>query len=151
MSLIDDAIQAYAKDQLENKEDEEEEKKKFIEGGLQIIRDRFGDNLKIEVIPDKEDGIIFFVDGLKMGVKRYQGYYNIFLVQKCPKCDTEYEDHIINLKNIGKAIQEGHTSYDCEKILKEREPIKELTTDEKLIEELIEVLRTFIRENASEL
>lgn len=144
MSLIDDAIKAYANDQLENKEEGEKEKKKFIEDSIQNIRDRFGDNLKIEVISDKEGGVAFLVDGLKMRLRKSQGYYNIFLVQKCPKCDTEFEDHIINLKNIGKAIQEGHTSYDCEKI--EREPVKELTTDERLIE----ALRTFVRENASE-
>lgn len=146
MSLMNDAIQAYAKDQLENKEADEKEKKKFIEDGLQNIRDRFGDNIKIEVISDKEGGTAFLVDGLKMRLRKYQGYYNIYLVQKCPKCDTEYEDHIINLKNIGKAIQGGHAPYDCEEILKEREPVKELTTDEKLIE----ALRTFVHENASE-
>jgi len=146
MSLIDDAVQAHAKDQLENKELEEKEKKKFIEDCLQNIRDRFGDNLKIEVISDKEGGIAFLVDGLKMRLRKSQGYYNIYLVQTCPKCDTEYEGHIINLKNIGKALQEGHVSYDCEKILKEGESIKEFTTDEKLIV----ALRTFVRENASE-
>jgi hypothetical protein len=146
MSLVNDAIQAYAKDQLENKEEGEKEKKKFIEDGIQNIKDRFGDNLKIEVISDKEGGVAFLVEELKMRLRRSQGYYNIYLVQKCPKCDTEYEDHIINLKNIGKAIQDGHASYDCEKILKEREPVKEFTTDEKLIL----ALRTFVRENASE-
>src|SRR3990167_2876031 len=146
MSLIDDAKQAYAKDQLENKEEKEQEKKKFIEDGLQNIRDRFGDNLKIEVISDKEDGIAFLVDGLKMRLRKSQGYYDTYLVQKCPKCDTEYEEHIINLKNMGKAIQEGHVSYDCGKILKDREQVKEFTTDEKLIL----ALRTFVRENASE-
>lgn len=146
MGLKDDAIQAYAKDQLENKEAEEKEKKKFIEDGLQNIRDRFGDNLKIDVISDKEGGIAFLVEGLKMRVRRSQGYYDVYLVQKCPKCDTEYEDHIINLKNIGKALQEGHSSYECEKILKERDKVKEFTTDEKLIL----ALRTFVRENASE-
>lgn len=146
MGLKDDAIQAYAKDQLENKEAEEKEKKKFIEDGLQNIRDRFGDNLKIDVISDKEGGIAFLVEGLKMRVRRSQGYYDVYLVQKCPKCDTEYEDNIINLKNIGKALQEGHSSYECEKILKERDKVKEFTTDEKLIL----ALRTFVRENASE-
>lgn len=146
MSLIDDAIQAHTKDQLENKEGEEKEKKKFIEDCIQNIKDRFGDNLKIEVISDKEDGVAFLVDGLKMRLRRHQGLYNISLVQKCPKCDTEYENHIVNLKNIGKAIQEGHNTYDCEKILKERELVKEFTTDEKLIL----ALRTFVRENASE-
>lgn len=146
MSLIDDAVKAHAKDQLESKEAEEKETKKFIEDGIQNIRDRFGDNLNIEVISDKEVGIAFLVDGLKMRLRKSQGYYNIYLVQTCPKCGTEYEDHIINLKNIGKAIQEGHASYDCEKILKEREPVKELTTEERLIG----ALRTFVRENASE-
>mgnify|MGYP003395087827 CR=1 FL=1 len=146
MSLKDDAMQTYAKDQLESKEEEEKEKKKFIEDGLQNIRDRFGDSLKIEVISDKEVGVAFLVDGLKMRLRRHQGYYNIYLVQTCQKCGTEYEGHIMSLKNIGKAIQEGHASYDCEKILKEKEPVKELTTDEKLIE----ALRTFVRENASE-
>ena len=146
MSLIDDAIQAHAKDQLENKELEEKEKKKYIEDCIQDIRDKLGDNLKIEVISDKEGGITFLVDGLKMRLRKSQGYYNIYLVQTCPKCGTEYTEHIVNLKNIGKAIQEGHASYDCEKILKERESVKEPTTEEKLIE----ALRTFIRENSSE-
>lgn len=143
---MEDAIKAYEKDQLENKETEEKEEKKYIEDCIQNIRERFGDDLNIEVIYDKEDSIAFSVDGLKMRLRKYQGYYNISLVQTCQKCGTEFEDHIINLKNIGKALQEGHVSYDCEKILKEREPVKELTTDEKLIE----ALRTFIRENASE-
>ncbi len=146
MSLKDDAMQAHAKGQLESKEEEEKEKKKYIEDCLQNIRDRFGDNLKIEMIPDKEGGIAFLVDGLKMRLRRHQGYYNISLVQTCQKCGTEYEEHIVNLKNIGKALQEGHDSYNCERILKEREPVKELTTDEKLIL----ALRAFVRENASE-
>lgn len=147
MSLLDDAVKAYAKDQLEIKEAEEKEKKKLIDGVIQSIRERFGDNLKIELISDKE-GVTFLVDGLlKMRARRSRGYYNIYLVQKCPKCDTEYEDHIVNLKNIGKALQEGHASYDCEKILKEKKEVKELTTEEKLVD----VLRTFIRENSSEL
>lgn len=146
MSLIDDAIQAHTKDQLENKELEEKEKKKYIEDCIQNIKDRFGDNLKIEVISDKERGVAFLVDELKMRLRKSQGYYNIYLVQKCPKCDTEFEDHIINLKNIGKTLQEGHALYDCNKILKERESVKEPTTEEKLIEDL----RTFIRENSSE-
>lgn len=145
MGLKEDAMDVYAKDQLENKEEEEKEKKKFIEDGVQNIRDRFGDNLKIEV-SDKEDDIVFLVDGLKMRLRKAQGYYSIYLVQKCLRCDTEYEEHIINLKNIGKALQKGHASYDCEKILKEREPVKELTTEERLID----ALRTFVRENASE-
>lgn len=142
---MEDAIQAYAEDQLENKEAEEKEKKRFIEDGIRSIREKFGDNLKIEVIFDKEGYVAFLVDGLKMRVRRHQGYHNTFLVQTCPKCGAEYEDHIVNIKNIGKAIMEGHSAYDCEKILKEREPVKELTTDEKLID----VLRTFVRENSS--
>lgn len=146
MSLMEDAIQAHAKDQLENKELEEKETKKYIEDCLQNIKDRFGDNLKIEMISDKEGGIAFLVDGLKMRLRKSQGYYNIYLVQTCQKCGTEYEEHVVNLKNIGKALQEGHDSYNCERILKEREPVKELTTDEKLIE----ALRDFVRENASE-
>jgi len=146
MSLADDAIQAHIKDQLKSKEDEEKEKNKFIEDCTQNIRDRFGDNVEIEVISDKEYGTTFLVDELKMRLRKHQGYYNIYIVQTCPKCDTEFESHIINLKNIGKAIQDGHASYDCEKILKEKELVKELTTDEKLIE----ALRTFVRENASE-
>lgn len=146
MSLMEDAIQAHAKDQLENKELEEKEKKKYIEDCLQNIRDRFGDNLKIEMISDKEGSIAFLVDGLKMRLRRHQGYYNISLVQTCQKCGTEYEEHVVNLKNIGKAIQEGHNTYDCEKILKERESVKEPTAEEKLIE----ALRAFIRENSSE-
>ena len=146
MSLKDDAMQAHAKGQLESKEEEEKEKKKYIEDCLQNIKDRFGDNLKIEMISDKEGGIAFLVDGLKMRLRKSQGYYNIYLIQTCQKCGTEFEDHVINLKNIGNALQDGHASYECEKILKEREPVKELTTDEKLIE----ALRTFIRENSSE-
>ena len=147
MSLADDAIKAHAKDQLELKESEEIEKKKFIEDGIKNIREKFGDNLKVEVISDHGlTDIAFLVEGLKMRLKRSQGYYNIYLVQKCPKCGTEYEDHIVNLKNIGKALQEGHSSYDCEKILKEREPVKDWTTEEKLVD----ALRTFVRENASE-
>lgn len=147
MSLIEDAIQAHAKGQLENKEEEEKEKKKYIEDCIQNIKDRFGDNLKIEVISDKDIGVAFLVDGLKMRLRKYQGYYNISLVQTCPKCGTEYEEHIINLKNIGKALQEGHASYDCNKILKERESVKEPTTEEKLID----ALRNFVYENVSEL
>lgn len=146
MSLIDDAMKAHAKDQLESKENKEKEKKKLVEDAIEDIKDKFGDNLNIEVISDKEGGMAFLVDGLKMRVKRYHGYYTIYLVQMCQKCGTEYEDHIINLKNIGKAIQEGHNSYDCEKILKEKEQVKELTTEKKLID----ALRTFIHENASE-
>ena len=73
MSLAQDAIQAHAKDQLENKELEEKEKKKYIEDCLQNIKDRFGDNLKIEMISDKEGGIAFLVDELKMRLKKHQG------------------------------------------------------------------------------
>jgi homospermidine synthase len=146
MSLIEDAKQAYAKDQLEINEDKEKEIKKFVEDGIQCIKEKFGDNLNIDVISDKEGDIVFLVDGLKMRVRRSQGYYSIYLVQICPKCGAEYEDIIINLKNIGRAIQEGHTWYDCEKILKEKGPVKELTTEEKLIE----ALRTFVQENLYE-
>lgn len=143
MSLVDDAIKAYTKDQLEIKEDIEKENKKFIEDGINNIREKFGDNLKVEVISDHGlTGVVFLVEGLKMRLKRYQGYYNIYLVQTCPKCKIEYEEHIISLKDIGKALQEGHASYDCEKILKDREPVKELTTEEKLLD----ALRTFILE-----
>ncbi len=146
MSLVSDAIQAHAKDQLEKKEEEEKERKKYIEDCIQNIKDRFGDNLEIEIMTDKEDGIAFLVDGLKMRLRKSQGYYNIFLVQRCQKCDTEFEDHIINLKNIGKSLLEGHASYDCGKILKERESVKELTTDEKLIVSF----RAFVQENLYE-
>ena len=146
MGLMEDAIQAYINDQLENKEVEEKEKKKLIDDGIQSIKEKFGDDLKIGVISEKEGSVAFIVDGLKMKARKHQGYYNIYLVQTCPKCGAEYENHIINIKNIGKAIHDGHHSYDCEKILKEREPVKELTTDEKLLD----VLKTFIRENASE-
>ena len=146
MSLVDDAIQAYAKDRLANKESEEKEKKKLIEDGIQNIKDRFGDNLKIDVTSDKDGDVIFLVDGIKMKVRRYQGYYNIHLVQTCPKCKEEYTDTVISLKDIGKLLKEGHNSLDCEKVLKAKEPVKEWTTEEKLIE----ALRTFIRENSSE-
>lgn len=147
MSLMEDAIKAYTKDQLEIKEEEEKGKKEFIEDGIKDIRERFGDNLKVEVTSDHGlTDVIFLVEGLKMRLKRSRGYNNIYLVQICPKCGTEYEEHIVSLKDIGKALQEGHASYDCEKILKEREPVKELTTEEKLLD----ALRTFIRENASE-
>lgn len=141
MSLVEDAKQAYVKDQLEDKKDKERETIKFVEDGLQNIKERFGDNLNIDVVSDKE-GIAFLVDGLKMRVRKSQGYYSIYLVQICPKCNTEYEDIIINLKTIGKSLQEGHTSYECEKILKDRE-VKELTTEEKLVD----ALRNFIQEN----
>lgn len=146
MSLIEDAIQAYAKDQLENDEIEEKEKKKLIKDGIQTIKDKFGNNLKIDVISDKGGGVAFIVDGLKMRVRRHHGYYNIYLVQTCPKCGTEYEEHIINLKNIGQALHEGHDSFDCKEILNKKEQTKEWTTDEKFLD----ALKTFIRENVSE-
>lgn len=145
MSLVDDAIQAYNKDQLEIRQNEEKEKNKFIKDSIEVIKERFGNDLKIDIISDKY-GIAFLVDGLKIRVRRTQGYYSIYLIQTCPKCGTEYEYNIINLKNIGKALHEGHNLYECEKILKDRESVKELTTEEKLIE----ALRTFIRENSSE-
>ena len=145
MSLVDDAIQAYEKEQLVNKQNEEKEREKLIEDGIQNIKERFGDNLKIDVESDK-DGVVFLVDGLKMKVMRSQGYYNIYLVQTCPTCHEEYADNVIGLKDIGKLLKQGHNSYDCEKALKAKEPVKEWTTDEKLLD----ALKTFIRENSSE-
>ena len=67
------------------------------------------------------------------------------MVQTCPKRNEEYVDTVTSLRDIGRLIQEGHNAFDCENILKEKEP-KEWTTEEKLIEDL----RTFIRENSSE-
>lgn len=146
MSLVEDAIDAYEKSRLENKENEDKEKKEFIEDGIKTIKDKFGDNLKIDVTSDKDGDVIFIIDGLKMKLRKYHGYYNIYLVQTCPKCGKEYVELIINLRDIGKLIKEGHCSFDCEKALKDKEPVKEWTTDEKLLD----ALKTFIRENSSE-
>lgn len=146
MSLRSDAIKAYMKNQLEDKITIEKEKKRWIEYGIKHIKENFGDSLEIETVSGKDGGVIFIVDGLKMRLRRYQGYCHTYLIQTCPKCGADYESNIISLVNIGMALQEGHDSYDCENVLKGREPVKELTTDERLIE----VLRAFVRENSSE-
>jgi hypothetical protein len=146
MGLIEDAENVYAKEQLEDKKQTEIENRKFIKDAIDSIKDKFGENLNIDVIEDKESGVAFMVDGLKMIVRKSQGYYSIYLVQKCPKCGTEYENIIVSLKTLGKALKTGHVPYECDKILKDREPVKELTTEEKLIE----TLRDFIHENLSE-
>ena len=147
MSLVDDAFQAYEKSILADKESEEKEKKKLIEDGLQNIKDRFGDNLKIDVTSDKDRDVVFLVDGLKMKVRKSQGYYNIYLLQTCPKCKEDYADTVISLKDIGKLLREGHNTFDCDKILKSKEPVKELNTDERLIQ----ALKVFIYENSPEM
>lgn len=146
MMLADDAVQAYTQEQLISTKNREEETKKDIEEFIKAIKERFGDKFDIETLFEGGD-IFFFIDGLKMRVARSQGYHDIYLVQKCSKCGIEYEDQIINLRDIGKSLQEGHSSYECGRVLEEKSQKKEPTTGEKLLD----ALRQFILENGESL
>jgi len=50
------------------------------------------------------------------------------------------------LHNIGKILSEHHNDYDCRRVLEEKKGKKGPTTDEKLLQ----ALKDFIQENASE-
>lgn len=147
MSLTDDAIKTYEKRQQDEKINKEKGMKKFIEDGKNTIESLFGQNLKIEVIEDVNNfgdkGTAFLVDGLKMRVRRGRGYYEIYLVQKCQRCDSEFEEHVINIESIGKALKDGHSKIECDNALEAKKPKVIQTTEERLVE----VLRDFIAEN----
>lgn len=144
MGLKEDAIAEYEKDKETTRKNQEEERKRAIDEGIQTIKEKFGENLNIETSIENDD-ISFLVDGLKMKVGRSDGYYSvIYLVQKCQKCGEEFMENIINLRDIGKILKEGHKSYDCERVIELKAVKKELNTDERLLE----ALRNFIYENS---
>ncbi len=149
MSLTDDAIKTYEKRQLNEKENAEKERKKFIEGGKNTIESLFGQNLKIDIIEDIDNfgdkSTAFLVDGLKMRVRRGRGYYEVFLVQKCQVCGSEFEEHVINIENIGRALKDGHPKIQCDNVLEAKKPKVIQTTEERLVE----VLRDFVAENSN--
>lgn len=149
MSLTDEAIKAYEKRQLNEKENTEKERKKFIEGVKKTIESLFGQNLKIETIEEinniGDKSTAFLVDGLKMRGRRGRGYYEIYLVQKCQRCGSEFDEHVINIESIGKALKDGHSKIECDNALVAKKPKVIQTTEERLVE----VLRDFIAENSN--
>lgn len=147
MSLKDQAIEAYEKRQLNENENTEKERKKFIEGVKNTIESLFGQNLKIEIIEEINNfgEIAFLVDGLKMRGRRGRGYYEIYLVQKCQICNSEFEEHVVNIENIGKALKDGHSKIECDRVLESKKPKVIQTTEERLVE----VLRDFIAKNSN--
>lgn len=146
MGLIEDAIAEYEKYKEKVRKNQEEERKKSIDEGIQTIKEKFGDKIEIDVIVEN-DYVSFLVDGLKMRTGRTIGYCrDIYLVQKCPKCGEEYMESVVSLTDIGKILKEGHGSYDCKRIMELKSVKKEMNTDERLLD----ALRNFIHENSRE-
>ena len=142
MALKEKAIDAYNKRKIQTEAENLQEAENFYEGALKALKERLGDNYaNIQVLKKDIGDTIFDVDGIRMGVAKSQGYYDIYIIQKCQKCGEEFSKNITSLndpekvlEDIGKILQGKHDEYDCNKFLEAKQPKKEPTTEEKLLD-----------------
>lgn len=150
MGLKEKAIEAYEKEKERVHKEKNDGAEKFAVQAKEILRERIGDEFAIQVISKEPYETIFGVDGIKFRVNTDR----VYIIKKCDKCETEYYTELISgfgdknksFQNIGEILSEPHNDYDCKRIIEEKEENKEPTIEEKLVE----ILRSFIRENSSE-
>lgn len=150
MSLKEEAIEAYEKEKELIKESNLREAEKFAEKALHSLRDIIGNEYgNMEIVVKQPGATSFSVDGILFRVTSSHGYNEISVVKKCPICETVDTVRILNIKDIGKALVEPHSKYDCDRMLeikKESDDGKNgviLSTEARLLE----AMRDFVMEN----
>lgn len=150
MSLKEKAIEEYEREKALIKESNLKEAENFAEKALKALKDILGDECgDIKIIVKQPGATSFRVDGMLFRVTTSQGYHETNVVKKCPICETETTVRVLTLKDIGKALVEPHSKYDCDRMLEIK---KELEDDKSGIvlsteARLLEALRDFIKEN----
>lgn len=175
MGLREEAIGEYEKEQESIKDSNIIESEKFAEKSLKVLRDIIGDNHSgMIVVADKQSGSTsFIVDRILFRVTipvglsleslprslpppplrpppqkpRQPPVVNV--VQTCERCGIEIISTVKNLKDIGKALIETHSKYDCDK-KKLDDDKNEDDKNEKLSnveKKLLVALRDFVQEN----
>ena len=149
MGLRENAIEAYKKERELIKERDKIEAETFSRRALDALKDIIGrEYTDIKTVVEQHGATSFSIDSILFRVTSSQGYHVVNLVKTCPRCETETTVRVLNLKDIGMALVEPHSSYDCDKIIdmkENEEGVRVLSTEERLLE----TLRDFIRENGS--
>lgn len=154
MNLKERAIKEYEKEKVLIEESNAREAEKFAENALKALTDIIGEHGNIVIVVDKQPYCTAFNIGeMLFRVSTSESYYVIYMIKKCPICESDISTRICDLKDIGKALVEPHSKYDCDQAIKISEKLKkmkdghgrecELSTNEKLLE----ALRDFLLEN----
>ena len=150
MGLKERAIEEYEREKELVKESNLREAEKFAEKALHSLRDIIGNEYgDIEIVAKQPGSTSFRVDGILFRATTSQGYYEINVVKKCPICEIETTVRVLNLKDIGKAIVEPHSKYDCDQMIETKKRMEDEKNGMVLSTEarLLEAFRDFIREN----
>lgn len=154
VNLKERAIKEYEKEKVLIEESNAREAEKFAEKALKALTDIIGEQGNIVTVVDKQPYCTnFSVDGMLFRVSTSESYDVIYMIRKCPICESDISIRICDLKDIGEALVESHSKYDCDQAIKTSERLKkmkdghghecELDTNEKLLE----ALRDFLLEN----
>jgi len=150
MGLKEKAVEAYETDKELTKKSIEKEAEIFAEKALKSLKDILGEECGNIEIVDKQPGATSFrVDGILFEVCASQGYPFVNVIVNCLICGNKINVRVFNIKDIGKALVEPHSKYDCDRALE----IKKESDDEKNVlvlsteARLLEALKDFIREN----
>ena len=155
MGLKEKAIEEYNRDRELIVQSNEREAEIFAERAFEELKKMLGNEYidimsldKRSIIVDKQPGAASFrIDGMLFRVISSQGFYVVDVVIICPVCGTETYNRIFGIKNIGKALVEPHSKYDCDRALE----MKKENGGESMVlsteGRLLEALKEFIREN----
>lgn len=144
MTLGSDAIDEYNKAKRKEEDKYIRESERFTEGAIRSFKETFGDQYDIKIVKKLPGRLDITVDGIQIMIKKGSGYHEFYLVRKCETCGEEFEDRVLNIKDMGESLSGKHNELDCEearrKLLQRDIP----TTEDRLVE----VLRDFIHENS---
>jgi hypothetical protein len=147
MGLKEKAFDAYKRDRELIDESNIKEAENFAIKSLERLREVLGNDEDIITVDKQPGATTFSVDGILFRVNSSDGYHVVNVVKKCSVCGTDNIAGVLDIKDIGRALAEPHSKYDCDRMLEIKKSNesgdKVLSTEERLLE----ALREFIREN----
>jgi hypothetical protein len=144
MGLKEKAIDSYKKEKELREQSEIRDAEKFAEEALKVLRDIIGGEYDsdVETLSKTPYNISFSVDGILFRATSSQGYPGINIVVKCPACGTDVYSKVVYFRDIGRALVEPHSQYDCDQAIRlkqedsDRKNGRIMNTDERLLEAL---------------
>ena len=152
MNLKEKAIEVYEKEKELCKESEMREAEKFTEEALKALRDLIGEEHGDIVTLSKLPGdISFIIDGILFRAGSSNGYPVINMVVKCDVCESEIISRVVYIRDIGRALAEPHSKYDCDQVLRLKKEMEDRKNGIVLSTEgrLLEALKDFVAENTN--
>ena len=147
MGLREKAIDAYTRDRELIKESNIKEAENFARKALEELRKILGNDEDIIIVTKQPGATTFSADGISFRVTSSEGYHVVNVIITCPVCGAETVTRVSYIKDIGRALMEPHSKYDCDRMLEIKKANESgynvLSTEERLLE----AFKDFIREN----